>query len=73
MQAERPTKLIDPVCGMTVDVAHMPSAGVVVGARSSKTRGRTPQGLKRPRLPGLKRPRLPGLSTTRRAMAMICP
>jgi P-type Cu+ transporter len=30
MQAERPTKLIDPVCGMTVDVAHAEEAGLLL-------------------------------------------
>ena len=30
MQAERPAKLIDPVCGMTVDVASAESAGLLL-------------------------------------------
>ena len=30
MQAERPEKLIDPVCGMTVDVAHAEAAGLLL-------------------------------------------
>jgi YHS domain-containing protein len=30
MQAERPTKLIDPVCGMTVDVARAEAAGLLL-------------------------------------------
>lgn len=30
MQAERPTQLIDPVCGMTVDVARAEEAGLLL-------------------------------------------
>ena len=30
MQVERPTKLIDPVCGMTVDVAQAEEAGLLL-------------------------------------------
>ena len=30
MQAERPTQLIDPVCGMTVDVARAEAAGLLL-------------------------------------------
>jgi YHS domain-containing protein len=30
MQAERPQKLIDPVCGMTVDVARAEEAGLLL-------------------------------------------
>src|SRR5690349_5146660 len=30
MQAERPEKLIDPVCGMTVDVAAAEAAGLLL-------------------------------------------
>ncbi len=30
MQAERPEKLIDPVCGMTVDVAKAEAAGLLL-------------------------------------------
>ncbi len=30
MQAERPTNLIDPVCGMTVDVARAEEAGLLL-------------------------------------------
>lgn len=30
MQAERPEKLIDPVCGMTVDVANAGAAGLLL-------------------------------------------
>jgi Cu+-exporting ATPase len=30
MQAERPEKLIDPVCGMTVDVARAEEAGLLL-------------------------------------------
>jgi Cu+-exporting ATPase len=30
MQAERPTQLIDPVCGMTVDVAKAEAAGLLL-------------------------------------------
>jgi Cu+-exporting ATPase len=30
MQAERPEKLIDPVCGMTVDVASAEAAGLLL-------------------------------------------
>ncbi len=30
MQADRPAKLIDPVCGMTVDVAHAEEAGLLL-------------------------------------------
>lgn len=30
MQTERPTHLIDPVCGMTVDVARAEAAGLLV-------------------------------------------
>ena len=30
MQAERPTHLIDPVCGMTVDVVRAESAGLLL-------------------------------------------
>jgi YHS domain-containing protein len=30
MQAERPTHLIDPVCGMTVDVARAEEAGLLL-------------------------------------------
>ena len=30
MQAERPTHLIDPVCGMTVDVARAEAAGLLL-------------------------------------------
>lgn len=30
MQTERPTKLIDPVCGMTVDVARAEEAGLLL-------------------------------------------
>lgn len=30
MQAERPAKLIDPVCGMTVDVARAEAAGLLL-------------------------------------------
>jgi YHS domain-containing protein len=30
MQAERPTKLIDPVCGMTVDVARAEASGLLL-------------------------------------------
>ncbi len=30
MQAERPTKLIDPVCGMTVDVARAEEGGLLL-------------------------------------------
>jgi YHS domain-containing protein len=30
MQAERPAKLIDPVCGMTVDVAGAEAAGLLL-------------------------------------------
>lgn len=29
MQAERPIHLIDPACGMTVDVAHAEGAGLL--------------------------------------------
>jgi len=30
MQAERPTHLVDPVCGMTVDVVHAEEAGLLL-------------------------------------------
>jgi len=30
MQAERPTQLIDPVCGMTVDVGRAEAAGLLL-------------------------------------------
>jgi Cu+-exporting ATPase len=30
MQSERPTQLIDPVCGMTVDVARAEAAGLLL-------------------------------------------
>ena len=30
MQSERPTHLIDPVCGMTVDVARAEAAGLLL-------------------------------------------
>ena len=30
MQAERPTRLVDPVCGMTVDVARAEGAGLLL-------------------------------------------
>ena len=30
MQAERPTQLIDPVCGMTVDVARAEAVGLLL-------------------------------------------
>jgi YHS domain-containing protein len=30
VQSERPEKLIDPVCGMTVDVAHAEEAGLLI-------------------------------------------
>ena len=30
MQAERPTLLVDPVCGMTVDVVHAEEAGLLL-------------------------------------------
>lgn len=46
MQAERPEKLIDPVCGMTVDVARAETAGLLL-EHEGRTWGFCREGCKR--------------------------
>ena len=46
MQAERPEKLIDPVCGMTVDVAKAEAAGLLL-EHEGRTWGFCREGCKR--------------------------
>jgi Cu+-exporting ATPase len=46
MQAERPEKLIDPVCGMTVDVAKAEAAGLLL-EHDGRTWGFCREGCKR--------------------------
>ncbi len=74
MQSERPEKLIDPVCGMTVDVATAEAAGLLVEL-DGRTYAFCRQGCKRaftesppstsPKPPPPRPPRPPGSKASR--------